>query len=350
MQSTLASRFDRDQQFETPFIIADAGVNHEGSLVVAKRLIEEAAEAGAHAIKFQSYRAETIACKDSPAYWDLSKEPTRTQYDLFKKYDSFWKKEFEELATCCQAYNIEFLSTPFDLESAKFLNDLMGVFKISSSDLNNRPFIDSICSYNKPILLSTGASTLPEIKRSVKWVSLHGNQIALMHCVLNYPTADSDANLGAIQTLKEQFPNLTIGYSDHTLPGDMTNLLTATLLGAQIIEKHFTHDKGLPGNDHYHAMNLEDLRVYWKRLLELRQLVGSGEIRIDKTQEEARKYARRSLVTAKAIARGTKIEYQDLTWKRPGTGIEPSEIQEVIGKIAKIDIPEDTLLAWGDLS
>ena len=153
--------------FHIPYIIAEAGVNHEGNLENAKRLIDEAAEGGADSIKFQTYKAGTLASKNSPYYWDLKEEPTKSQYQLFKKYDKFWKKEFEVLKLYCDSKNIEFLSTPFDMESAKFLNDLMHVFKISSSDITNKPFIKFVCSFKKPILLSVGASTLNEIKLAV---------------------------------------------------------------------------------------------------------------------------------------------------------------------------------------
>jgi len=219
-----------------PYIIAEAGVNHEGDMKLAKRLINEAKEGGAHAIKFQTYKAETIASKNSPSYWDLNQEPTTSQYELFKKYDKFWKKEFEELKNYCDKAGIEFLSTPFDIESAKFLSELMDVFKISSSDITNKPFIEYICDFGKPIILSTGASCLNEIKEAVSWIETKGNQVALLHCVLNYPTKDTDANLGMIKGLYKAFPNHIIGYSDHTLPKDMKVLEIAHLLGAKIIE------------------------------------------------------------------------------------------------------------------
>ncbi|HXB39630.1 MAG TPA: N-acetylneuraminate synthase family protein, partial [Bacteroidia bacterium] len=154
----------KPNEIRNPYVIAEAGVNHEGSMDLAKRLIDEAQEGGAHAIKFQTYKAETIASKDSPYYWDISKEPTRSQFELFKKYDKFWKKEYEELKKHCDKAGIEFLSTPFDAESAKFLNELMPVFKISSSDITNFPFIELQCSFNKPIILSTGASHLWEVQ------------------------------------------------------------------------------------------------------------------------------------------------------------------------------------------
>lgn len=330
----------------TPYLIAEAGVNHEGSIELAKRLINEAAEGGAHAIKFQSYKAETLASKYSPYYWDITKEPTKSQYELFKKYDKFWKKEYEELKTCCDKVGIEFMSTPFDIESATFLNDLMPVFKISSSDLTNFNFIEYQCSFKKPIILSTGASHLWEIQEAVDIIEKNGNPLILMHCVLNYPTPNKNANLGRIQGLKKHFPQHIIGYSDHTLPQNMEVLHTAVLLGAAVIEKHFTHDKTLPGNDHYHAMDKNDLKLFWKKWQFTNELLGSFKVTALPDEEPARQNARRSLVAAKYIPAGKIIEAQDLTWKRPAHGISAKFYKDLIGKKALVDIEEDTILKW----
>ena len=165
-------------RFQRPYVIAEAGVNHEGSMDTARRLIDEAALGGADAIKFQTYKAGTLASKHSPAYWDTSKEPTPSQYELFKKHDSFWKGEFENLKKHCDQAGIAFMSTPFDVESAKFLNDMMDVFKISSSDLTNRPFIEFMCDFKKPIIMSTGAASLAEIAEAVSWIEAKGNPLA----------------------------------------------------------------------------------------------------------------------------------------------------------------------------
>jgi len=336
-----------DTAIKPPYIIAEAGVNHEGSMELAKRLIEEAKEGGADAIKFQTYKAETIASKDSPSYWNLSKEPTDSQYQLFKKYDGFWKNEFEALKRHCDAVGIEFISTPFDVESARFLNDLLEVFKISSSDLNNKPFIEYLCGFGKPILLSTGAAYLWEIEQAAGWIEAKGNTLALLHCVLNYPTEDADANLAMILDLRRKFPDKLIGYSDHTLPKDMKTLEVATLLGARIIEKHFTHDKSLPGNDHYHAMDKDDLMNFHARLDILFPLLGEHRKRSLASEEIARRNARRSLVAARLIPAGKTMEPQDITWKRPGSGIDPRDFDRLIGRSAKRDIAEDTVLQWG---
>ena len=335
-----------EKKLYKPYIIAEAGVNHEGSMEIAKRLCDEAKEGGADAIKFQTYKADTIASKDSPAYWDTSKEPTKSQYELFKKHDSFWIDEMQELKEYCGEIGIEFLSTPFDIESATFLNDMMDVFKISSSDLTNKPFIEFICDFNKPIILSTGASSLAEIAEAVSWIEKKGNPLALLHCVLNYPTPDKNANLGMILDLKTRFPDKIIGYSDHTLPKDMKVCEIATLLGSVIIEKHFTHDKTLPGNDHYHAMDKDDLRLFRNNLERTFEILGSFKVKALEDEEPARKNARRSLVASRDIPKGKKIEASDLTFKRPASGISPKFIDDVVGKKALRDISEDEILKW----
>lgn len=337
---------DGDGLDRLPLMIAEAGVNHEGSMEIARRLIDEAAAGGAEAVKFQTYRAETIASRHSPAYWDVSKEPITSQYQLFQKYDKFWKAEFEELKKYCDVVGIEFLSTPFDLISADFLNDLMDVFKISSSDITNKPFIEYICEFGKPVILSTGGSDIDEIDRALFWIDTKGVPVALLHCVLNYPTQDENANLRMIAGLKERYPDRIIGYSDHTLPADMRTLETAWLLGAQILEKHFTHDKTLPGNDHYHAMDKEDLIVFRDNLARLKELLGEEEKHALDCETLARHHARRSLVAACAIASDTQVTPEMLTWKRPAHGISPSEIDQVLGRTTACDIQEDDLLIW----
>ena len=352
--NNLAARLGGWQPNKTlgdPFIIAEAGVNHEGELDIAYRLIDEAKEGGADAIKFQTYRASTIASKNSPAYWDISKEPTQSQYELFKKYDRFWKDEFEQLKERCSEVDIEFLSTPFDFESAAFLNDLMDVFKISSSDITNKPFIQYIEQFGKPIVLSTGASTLDEIDQALNWIN-YGKplgrepKVALLHCVLNYPTKNSDANLGMIAGLKSAYPEHLVGYSDHTVPGDMKVLQWATLLGAEILEKHFTHNKALPGNDHYHAMDWQDLIRFRQLLEETQDVLGEFDKRVLDSEEIARLNARRSIVAARVIRKGDIVSPGDLEFKRPGTGISPAQVDDVIGKEVHDEIAKDEILMW----
>ncbi len=329
-----------------PYVIAEVGVNHEGSMELAKRLVDEAKEGGADAVKFQSYKAETLASKDSPSYWDTNEEPTTSQYELFKKHDSFWKDEMQELKDYCDEIDIEFMSTPFDIESANFLNEMMDVYKISSSDLTNKPFIEYLCKFNKPIILSTGASDLFEIQEAVSWIDKYGNPLALLHCVLNYPTPDNTANLGMILDLKVKFPDKIIGYSDHTLPKDMKVCEMATMLGSVIIEKHFTHDKTLQGNDHYHAMDKEDLKLYRSNLERTFNILGDFKVEALEDEAPARANARRSLIALRNIPKGKVIEKEDLTFKRPAHGVSPKFIDEVVGKVANREIKEDDVIKW----
>ena len=223
----------------------------------------------------------------------------------------------------------------------------MDVVKISSSDLTNLPFIEVLCGFGKPIILSTGASDLWEITQAVGTITAHGNPLALLHCVLNYPTPDEGANLGMLLDLRRRFPEALPGYSDHTVPdAEKTVLTTATLLGAQLIEKHFTHDKTLPGNDHYHAMDLADLRDIRRRIDAVLTIVGDQEKHALESEAPAREHARRSLVAARPIQAGTTISATDLTWKRPAHGISPREYSTVLGKRARVDIAEDDILQW----
>ena len=230
-----------------PYLIAEIGVNHEGSIDTAKYLIDLAKEGGADAVKFQTYKAENLASKNSPAYWDLAKERTTSQYELFKKYDVFNKSEYIELHDYAKKVSIDFLSTPFDIQSVDFLNDMVPFFKIASADITNLPFLRKIASKQKPIILSTGAANKEEIAYAVNVLKENGvNSIAILHCILNYPTTNDNASLNMISDLKNYFPDLIIGYSDHTLPcKSMLTLTTSFLLGAVIIEKHFTHNKML---------------------------------------------------------------------------------------------------------
>lgn len=339
-------------------LIAEIGVNYYDiarklnitNMQAAKMMVLEAKNAGIHAVKFQTYKAETLAAKDSPSYWDTSEESTTSQFALFKKFDAFGVKEYQELANFCNKIGIEFCSTPFDFESADYLDDMMNIYKISSSDLSNLPFISYIAKKNKPILLSIGASNLDEIQRAVHTIRQYNDKkLTLLHCVLEYPTPYEHANLSKIRTLKETFPDVYIGYSDHTKPDAEYDVIkTAYLLGAQVIEKHFTLDKSLPGNDHYHAMDVHDAEEMLKNIAKVDMLRGSGELCALASEATARQNARRSIVTKCFIGKGTKITVDMLTFKRPGTGISPSRLEEVIGKISTKDLPEDRILQQDD--
>jgi N-acetylneuraminate synthase len=332
-----------------PYIVAEIGVNHEGSMEQAKKLIDLAKEGGADAAKFQSYKADTLASKKSPAYWDTTKEPTKSQHELFKKYDQFEPGDYVALAEYCKKNEIDFLSTPFDDRAIEFLHPLVPFFKIASSDITNIPFLRRIAAKGKPIVLSTGASTLGEIDIALKVLEKSGcMNIALLHCILNYPTLFKQAHLRMIKGLLKTYPKNIIGYSDHTLPDDaMTSLVTAHLTGAVIIEKHFTHDKTLPGNDHYHAMDINDLKCFVKLIEQIHISLGSESKKTPiKTEEISRLNARRSIVLSRNVLAGQNLTEKDLTYKRPGTGISPQYWDDVIGKKVIIDLKEDDILQW----
>lgn len=339
-----------------PFLIAEAGVNYYDiaskmsiePLEAAKLMISEAKRGGASAIKFQTYKAEKLASKNSPAYWDLSKEHTTSQYELFKKYDRFGEDEYRELSNYAKNIGIIFLSTPFDMESVDYLDPLVPAFKVASSDITNKPFLEYIAEKGKPVILSTGASTIEEIRDAVNWMKNAGDiDIAILHCVLCYPTKDEDANLGMIPSLSEAFPDHIIGYSDHTLPSeDMHILLTAYILGARVIEKHFTLDKTIPGNDHFHSMDVDDMLNFMKLAKRAKKIVGESKKDIVPCEKTSRLYARRSIVASQDIDAGEIIERDMVTFKRPGTGICPCELEKLVGKKSKNKISEDEIITW----
>lgn len=350
MESTIVRRLE-----EGKFVlIAEIGVNYYdiakvrgiSNMDAAKLMIKEAKDAGIHAVKFQTYKASTLAAKASPYYWDITEEPTRSQYELFTKFDSFGEKEYTELKEYSDSAGIEFLSTAFDFESADYLDKLMNVYKISSSDLSNIPFIEYQAKKGKPVLLSVGASNEDEIERAVDAIRKNSSaKIVLLHCVLEYPTPLEDANLLKIASLKERYPDVYIGYSDHTKPtSDCDVIKCAYNLGAKLVEKHFTLDKTLKGNDHYHAMDPGDAKNILASIERMDMLRGCGDLKCLDTEGAARANARRSIVSSGDIPKGTVITKDMLTFKRPGTGISPDNIDKVIGCTAVVDIEDDTII------
>lgn len=350
--NTIMSRMEKGQFV----LIAEIGVNYYDiankkgitPLDAAKLMIHRAKEAGIHAVKFQTYKAETLAAKESPSYWDTSEETETSQYSLFKKFDSFGEEEYRNLHQYSEKIGIEFLSTAFDIESVDYLDKMMNVYKISSSDLNNLPFVAYQAKKNKPILLSVGAADETEIRRTVNLIRKYNQKpITLLHCVLEYPTPYEHANLNKIISLKKAFPNCYIGYSDHTKPEtDFDVLKTAYNLGAQMIEKHFTLDKTLAGNDHYHAMDEKDAAKIIEAVEYIDTIRGNGELICLESERIARINARRSLVSKCNIKAGSVISEEMLTFKRPGSGISAEEYANMIGKTAMRDISEDTILQW----
>lgn len=333
---------------DRPFLIAEAGVNYENDLETAFRMVEAAAQAGADAIKFQSYKAETLASRFSPSYWDTTKEPTRSQYELFKKYDHLDVEDYRRLAEHARQCGLYFLSTPFDERFVDALAPLMPAIKVASADLTNQPLLRHIARQRKPVILSTGASTLGEIEEAVDLLQAEGvEHIALLHCVLSYPCRPEDANLGALAHLQATFPDHIIGYSDHVPPAyGCAALTTAWLLGARILEKHFTLDKTRPGNDHYHAIDPEDIRLFRAQCDYVTSLLGEGRKRVLAAETEARRQARRSLVAARAIRAGERLTERDILIKRPGSGIDPRFLNIILGATARRDIQDDEPLQW----
>lgn len=329
--------------YKKPFLIADIGVNYYdiaqkeeiSDIDAAKLMISEAKKVGIDAVKFESYKTENLLSEES-----------QTQFDLYKKYDKFGVDEFRQLADFCSELKIKFLSTPLDFESADYLDEFMDIYPISSSDLTNIPFIQHIAKKNKPILLLTGAATLNEIKQAVKAIEeVSTVDIAIMHSVLAYPTEYRDANLAMIKDLVQNFPEYEIGYSDHTRPdSNMFVLTTAYNYGAEIIEKHFTLDKSLPGNDHNHSMDPEDVMVFKTNVGFLSQLSGMKNKQPLICESSAKRESRRSIVLKDDIKKGDIITADLITFKRPGTGISPAKIDDVVGKTALVDISKDTLI------
>ncbi|MGA1763571.1 MAG: N-acetylneuraminate synthase family protein [Ilumatobacteraceae bacterium] len=351
-QSSIQLGSQRVDSDSTPYVIAEIGVNHEGSIELAKRLVELAKEGGADAAKFQTYKAETLASRHSPAYWDTTKEATLSQYELFKKYDAFGAPEYEVLAEHCKKVGIEFISTPFDDGAVDMLDSLVPFFKIASADITNTPLLRRVARTGKPVVLSVGAATIPEIDEALSTLRSAGaNSIALLHCILNYPTSDEHANLRMIGDLAARYPECVIGYSDHTTPKPgLPSLLAAWLLGAVILEKHFTHDTSLPGNDHYHAMTVDDVRSFRSEVSRIAPLLGDRSKHPLESEEIARKNARRSIVVSRDLPVGHRISESDITYKRPGTGISPLSWDDVIGRKTRRELAVDDVLQWADLS
>ena len=334
---------------QKPYFIAEIGVNHEGCLQRAFEMIESVAKSGADCAKFQTYKAANLAARESPAYWDQSKEPTKSQFDLFNKYDRFEREDYEQLKKKCDEQGVDFLSTPFDIECLPWLMPMMKFAKVASADLTNFLLIKEIAAYHKPIALSVGASSLLEIRETVDFLVQQGvTEICLLHCVLQYPTPASNAFLNRILELNQlrQAYNIeiTLGYSDH-IPSNVANddqVISAVSMGAQVIEKHFTFDKSLPGNDHYHAMDADDLQSLTARVGTLCDMITpKDEQTILASQESAILNARRSLYYRCNLSAGHILDEKDLIAKRPGYGVSPKLYREYLGKPLACDVDAD---------
>lgn len=328
-------------------VIAEAGVNHLGRLDYAEKLIKSAKIAGADIIKFQTYKASKLTTKKAPRFWNWEGERDQngSQYDSYSILDKFGEDQYSELIRICKNYKIEFMSTPFDTESARMLVKLgMKGFKIASCDITNLPLLEKIGEFRLPVLLSTGAANIFEIEKAVETLEKKNcKQIGIMQCTLCYPTKPQDANLLAIKTLDNHFKNYLIGFSDHTLGNVIPS--ASILMGVKFIEKHFTFDKSLPDSaDHWLSLDEQELKEMVKNLRTLEEAIGSPVKEKKNCEDLTFKYARRSLVANTNISKGERIEKKHITAKRPGTGLSPISIDLLIGKVANRDIEEDTIL------
>lgn len=331
------------------FVLMDAGVNHNNDLNRAKELIRTAKESGADMIKFQTYTAEKMATKVAPRYWNpkLDTDGGGTQYDTFKRIDKLPREAYQEMIDTCRELNIVFCSTPFDPEGADFLNELgVGVFKIASADLTYPQLLIRVARTGKPVILSTGLASLKEIDEAIETIRNCGNdQIALQHCILSYPCNFEDANLRKMQKIQEAFPEIPVGYSDHTY--GITAPLAAVALGARSIEKHYTVDKSLPDSpDHSFSLDPKELKVMMTAIRDLEKTLGTFVDGPYPAESKAFQFARKSIVSARHITKGAWVTKEMLTCKRPGTGIAPKELESIVGLRARQDIPEDTTLTW----
>ena len=348
------------------FIIAEAGVNHNGDFNLAKKLIDEAKIAGADAVKFIIFRTEKTVTPEAEQaeYQSRNIGQKESQYAMLKRLELSYS-DFKELKKYCDQKGIIFLATPHSFEDADLVSQLCPAIKVSSSDLTNLPLLKYIAAKKLPIILSTGMADLEEVKEAIKEILPINQQLIILHCTTNYPTPINEVNLRAMLTLKKEF-NLIVGYSDHTEGIKVS--LAAVAFGASVIEKHFTLDRNLPGPDHKASLEPQELKALVngirdveKRLiqgekpddlikeLDAEEALGDGIKRPNPSEIEVAKVARKSIIADSDIKKGTAIEESMLIIKRPGTGIQPKYFNEVLGKKAKKDIKKDELIKLEDL-
>lgn len=328
------------------FIIAEAGVNHNGELEIAKKLIDSAAELGADAIKFQTFITEKVISSYAPMadYQKKNIGSESSQLEMVKKLELSFE-EFTEIKEYCKHKGIIFLSSPFDFESVDFLENIgISAYKIGSGEITNIPFLSYVSSKGKPIILSTGMSSLAEVEQAMDIIKSEGNdKIILLHCTSNYPTNYNDVNLRAMETLKYAF-KVPVGYSDHTEGIEIS--IAALAMGAVVIEKHFTLDKSMEGPDHKASLSPEELKKLITSIRNVEKAFGDGIKKITEAEKNVRSVARKSIVANKRIKQGDIIKLEDLTFKRPGSGIEPKMVDMIINKKAKVDISYDEIITW----
>ena len=318
------------------YVIAEGGLNHNGDINIAKKLIDSAKECGVNAIKFQTYKTENFV------------RETNQYFDVFKNAELNFE-QFEELKNYSKNIGLTFFSTPFDIESAEFLNQLeIPCFKIASSDLTNLPLITKIAKMQKPMIISSGLSTMNEINDAVNCCLFEGNnQIALLHCVANYPAQPNEVNMNVINTLKKTF-DFPVGYSDN---GESSLVdIVAVSMGANIIEKHFTLDKKMSGPDHSFSIDPNGLKSLISQIHEIDQMKGDG-IKIPQFSEIKNRLTIRKSITAKRdLQQGEKIQEGDISIKRPADGIEPKYLTMILGKTINTNIKKDSPIFWSSIS
>ena len=327
------------------FIIAEAGVNHNGQLVLAKKLVDAAKEAGADAVKFQTFTADTIAIESAPkATYQKRSTTQENQHEMLKKLE-LSKNEFDELIRYCNEKKIIFLSSPFDEASVDLLEKIgVGAFKVGSGEITNTLLLEKVAKTKKPIIISTGMATMDEIKEAVTFVTKKGNtSIALLHCISQYPTPLPQVNLQCIGTLRNKF-SVPIGFSDHT-----TSIIipaAAVALGACIIEKHLTLEKTMEGPDHLASLDPVEFKQMVRAIRDVEAAFGTGIKEPTTEEEEMKKIVRKSIVANTIIPKGTVLTHFHLAVKRPGTGLEPKRIDELIGKKVNRLIKKDEFLSF----
>jgi N,N'-diacetyllegionaminate synthase len=326
------------------FVIAEAGVNHNGDIAMARRLIEVAASARADAIKFQSFKAERLMIANAPKadYQKQNCAAGESQFEMLRRLE-LSEESHRELIEYALAQGITFLSTPFDEQSADMLNDLgVPLFKMASGELTNLPFLEYVARKGKPMVISTGMSTLGEVEAAVQATTRAGNKnLALLHCVSQYPADPAAVNLRAMHTLSEAF-GFPVGFSDHTIGNEVA--FAAVALGACIVEKHFTLDRKLPGPDHQASVEPGELVALVRGIRRVESCLGHGRKQPVDSECNTATVARRSLVAARKIEAGEILTEELLRLKRPGTGLPPAMRNYLLGRTVRVCIPADTLL------
>lgn len=330
------------------FIIAEVGVNHNGDESLAIQLVDVAIECGANAVKFQTFNSIHLVSSDAPtAEYQKTNSGDDNQLLMLQKLE-LSKESFKRIKEYCDSKNILFISTPFDLGSVDLL-DMIGVdtFKIASGDLTHYQLLKHIALKNKKIILSTGMSNLEEVKAAVTYIKSQNNAyITLLHCISSYPTIAEETNLLSIKTLKDCFPDLEVGFSDHT-EGNLAAIISLAL-GASVIEKHITLDNNLHGPDHKMSMNPEKFRKYIQKIRLTEKMLGDGIKRCMPSEFKNKYLARRSIAVKKGLKRGTVISQEDLISLRPDLNICGNHFEEIVGKRLIKDKKENEFLNWDD--